>query len=58
MREEGVTLDAIGFGMMDRAPAALDAVDVAFKLELNTFRDREALQARMVAIVPAPGVPA
>ena len=58
IREQGVTLDAIGFGMMDRAPAALDAVDVAFKLERNTFRDREALQARMVAIVPTQGVPA
>ena len=58
MREAGVALDAIGFGMMDRAPSALEAVDVAFKLELNTFRNREALQARMVAIVPAPGSPA
>ena len=52
MREGALTLDAIGFGMLDRAPSGVASVDVAFKLERNTFRGRDALQARMVAIVP------
>ena len=52
MREGAFTLDAIGFGMFDRAPSGAGSVDVAFKLERNTFRGRDALQARMVAIVP------
>ena len=53
LREGAASLDAIGFGMMERAPADLGSVDVAFKLERNEFRGRESLQARMVAIVPS-----
>jgi single-stranded-DNA-specific exonuclease len=52
LREAECALDAIGFGMLDRAPSGVEPVDVAFKLERNTFRGRDALQARMVAIVP------
>ena len=52
MVEGACTLDAIGFGMLDRAPSGVEPVDVAFKLERNTYRGRDALQARMVAIVP------
>jgi len=52
LRDGAYALDAIGFGMADRAPADLGEVDVAFKLERNSFRGRDALQARMVAIAP------
>ncbi len=52
LRDGTAALDAIGFGMMERAPADLASVDVAFKLERNEFRGRDALQARIVAIVP------
>ncbi len=55
LRDGPQALDAIGFGMCDRAPADLGVVDVAFKVERNTFRGREGLQARMVAIVPGAG---
>jgi single-stranded-DNA-specific exonuclease len=51
LRAGGAAIDAIGFGMFDRAPAASELVDVAFKLETNTYRGRESLQARMLAIV-------
>jgi len=52
LRDGQRALEAIGFGMWDRAPADVGSVDVAFKLERNVFRGRDALQARMVAIVP------
>lgn len=52
LRDGAYALHAIGFGMADRAPADLGEVDVAFKLERNSFRGRDALQARMVAIAP------
>jgi single-stranded-DNA-specific exonuclease len=52
LRDAEVALDAIGFGMLDQAPAPGDPVDVAFKLERNSYRGRESLQARMLAIVP------
>jgi single-stranded-DNA-specific exonuclease len=55
LRDGPHALDGIGFGMCERAPADLRAVDVAFKLERNAFRGRETLQARMVAIVPGTG---
>jgi single-stranded-DNA-specific exonuclease len=51
LRAGGAAIDAIGFGMYDRAPAASESVDVAFKLETNTYRGRVSLQARMLAIV-------
>lgn len=57
LRDQGLALDAIGFNMLDQAPANPNNVDVAFKLERNTFRSRDALQARMLAIVPAAGAP-
>jgi len=57
LRDGTSALDAIGFGMADRAPAAGEVVDVAFKLERNSFRGRDALQARLMAIAPA-AVPA
>ncbi len=54
IRAGGAALDAIGFGMLERAPSGPEAVDVAFKLETNSYRGRESLQARMLAIVAAP----
>ncbi|HEX5003888.1 MAG TPA: single-stranded-DNA-specific exonuclease RecJ [Gemmatimonadales bacterium] len=53
LRAAGTALDAIGFNMLDQAPPAGAPVDVAFKLERNTWRDRDALQARLLAVVPA-----
>jgi len=53
LREGARSLDAIGFGMADSAPAPGEAVDVAFKLELNSYRNRESLQARLMAIATA-----
>ena len=53
LRAGGTSIEAIGFGMFDRAPAASESIDVAFKLETNNYRGRESLQARMLAIVPA-----
>ncbi len=55
LRDGATALDAIGFGMADRAPGEGEVVDVAFKLEQNTFRGRESLQARLMAIAPATG---
>ncbi|MDB4951213.1 MAG: recJ [Gemmatimonadetes bacterium] len=47
----GVTLDAIGFGMAERCGevgAGAGPLDVAFKLEENTYNGRTSLQARLV----------
>ena len=49
----GAKLDAIAFGWADRAPNLAAPVDVAFRLEENTFNGRTTLQARVVAISPA-----
>lgn len=52
----GARLDAIGFGMADRAGEiafARTPLDVAFKLEENTWNGRTTLQARLVDLRPA-----
>lgn len=52
----GARLDAIGFGMADRAgdiAFARTPLDVAFKLEENTWNGRTTLQARLVDLRPA-----
>jgi len=50
----GQALDAIAFGWADRFAAfGGDRVDVAFRLELNEWNGREALQARALALTPA-----
>ena len=46
----GAKVDAIAFGWADRAPDLMRPVDVAFRLEENTFNGRTTLQARVVAI--------
>lgn len=46
----GAKLDAIAFGWGDRAPNLAAPVDVAFRLEENSFNGRTTLQARVVAI--------
>jgi single-stranded-DNA-specific exonuclease len=56
LASHGTRLDAIGFGMAERAaepgfPGGL--VDVAFKLEENEYRGRTAAQARLVDLRPA-----
>lgn len=48
-------LDAIAFGWGERAPDLTQPVDVAFRLEENSFNGRTSLQARVVAISPAKG---
>lgn len=53
IRVGSASLDAIGFGMLDRAPGGSVSVDVAFKLERNAFRGRDMLQARLLAITAA-----
>ena len=52
----GRKLDAIAFGWADRAPNLAAPVDVAFRLEENSFNGRTTLQARVVAITPSVGV--
>jgi single-stranded-DNA-specific exonuclease len=50
---DGYALDAIGFGMADRLRdfnPAYGPIDVAFKLEENTWNGRTALQARLVDV--------
>jgi single-stranded-DNA-specific exonuclease len=52
----GATLEAIGFGMADRCADGAFAsgpLDVAFKLEENTWNGRTSLQARLVDLRPA-----
>jgi single-stranded-DNA-specific exonuclease len=56
LRSGGASIEAIGFGMFDRAPAPSEVVDVAFKLETNSYRGRDSLQARLLAIVSAADV--
>lgn len=53
LRDTTGGVDAIGFGMWERAPGQDEVVDAAFRLELNSFRGRESLQARLVAVTPA-----
>jgi single-stranded-DNA-specific exonuclease len=50
----GARVDAIAFGWADRAPDLMRPVDVAFRLEENTFNGRTTLQARVVAISASP----
>lgn len=54
LSSNGHKLDAIAFGWADRAPNLGAPVDVAFRLEENTFNGRTSLQARVVAISPSP----
>lgn len=53
LRARGVGLEAIGFNLWDHAPAEGALVDAAFRLEQNSFRGRNTLQARLLAVVPA-----
>jgi single-stranded-DNA-specific exonuclease len=50
LTSNGTKLDAIAFGWAERAPDLTRPVDVAFRLEENTFNGRTSLQARVVAI--------
>jgi single-stranded-DNA-specific exonuclease len=50
----GHTLDAIGFGMGDRLPTLPEGLlDVAFRLEENTWNGRTTVQAKLVDLRPA-----
>lgn len=54
LADAGVALDAIGFGMSDRAAElASGPVDVAFRLEENVWNGRTRLQAKLVDVRPA-----
>lgn len=54
----GQRLEAIGFGMADRADqAAAGPVDAAIRLEQNHFRGASTLQARLLSVDPAGRVP-
>jgi single-stranded-DNA-specific exonuclease len=55
LRSGARTVDAIGFGMADRAtePWLAGPLDAAFKLEENTYNGRTSLQARLVDLRPA-----
>jgi single-stranded-DNA-specific exonuclease len=55
LESDGARLEAIGFGWADRAPALDRPMDVAFRLEENTFNGRTTLQARVVALTGAGG---
>jgi single-stranded-DNA-specific exonuclease len=50
LTSDGAKLDAIAFGWAERAPNLAERVDVAFRLEENSFNGRTSLQARVVAI--------
>ncbi|MCX6072252.1 MAG: single-stranded-DNA-specific exonuclease RecJ, partial [Chloroflexi bacterium] len=45
---QGPPLDAIGFGMGGLAAGLSGRVDVAFRLERNTYRDYESKQLNLV----------
>ncbi|MGM0574535.1 MAG: single-stranded-DNA-specific exonuclease RecJ [Myxococcota bacterium] len=49
----GVAVDAIAFGMADLAPEPGARVDVVYVPEINEFRGRSTLQARVKALRPA-----
>lgn len=55
LQDGSARLPAIAFGWAERAPwISADAlVDVAFKLETNTWNGRTSLQARVMALSPA-----
>ncbi|MFI5236200.1 MAG: single-stranded-DNA-specific exonuclease RecJ [Gemmatimonadales bacterium] len=57
LESNGRRLDAIGFGWADRAPPLDAPIDVAFRLEENSFNGRTSLQARVVAMTPHPPTP-
>ncbi|MEO6068468.1 MAG: DHHA1 domain-containing protein, partial [Gemmatimonadales bacterium] len=57
LTSKGTKLDAIAFGWAERAPDLTKPVDVAFRLEENTYNGRTTLQARVVAISPSPPSP-
>ena len=53
--DDTATVNAIAFGWADRILPEWRSqpVDVAFKLELNEWRNRQTLQAQVVGIAPA-----
>jgi single-stranded-DNA-specific exonuclease len=53
LASEGATLDALGWGMGPRAAELSrgDRVDVAFRLERDSYRGEERLQARLLDLV-------
>jgi single-stranded-DNA-specific exonuclease len=54
LQQGGVELPLIGFGWWDRVPWLSDApVDVAFRLESDTWQGEARLQAKLCAIAPA-----
>ncbi len=56
LRENGVTLDAIGFGLAQRRPPEMlssGPVDVAFQVRENEYRGISRLQARLLDIRPS-----
>jgi hypothetical protein len=54
LRQDGAALACIGFQWADRVPWLGDEpVDVAFRLESDTWMGEATLQARLVALAPA-----
>jgi len=59
--EGGALLDSIGFGLAARHPPNTvtgRAVDVAFRLQHDTWRGVPRIQAKVAAMRPATGAPA
>jgi single-stranded-DNA-specific exonuclease len=50
--QQAPALDAIGFGMGSLAAGLSARVDVAFRLERNTYRDYDSMQLNLVDLVP------
>ncbi len=51
LQESGVSLDAIAFGCGDQAATVgAGRVDAAFRLEVNEYRGRTTLQAKICAL--------
>ena len=51
--DSGERLDAIGFGLGERAGRLPELVDLAFRLEINEWNGREQLQLNLQDIRPA-----
>jgi len=49
---KGPPLDAIGFGMGSLAAGLSGRVDIAFRLERNSYRDYDSMQLNLVDLVP------
>lgn len=56
VRQNGVTLTGIGFGMANKYPLLSKHVDIVFRIEENEWNGQKSLQMKVIDVRPSEGV--